>query len=219
MTARQRDWGIMFCWQNLTLGYKMLWLARYALTNTLTAQKPPCSQVWAQLLSLRHVAVRHHPTLPLVLINLYMLTCQSSSGNLKRWAGIKTVEIWGLTLAPPTSCPTTECPKNGVWIWIEMEERQAEELKVHTNRLRKRKSKCSENKPHKLLQPLGNLLKAHKTRFCYNTWSYNGDPFQIPFFCRAFFSPLVSTGHGKLMRDWQHQVLQCRVLKASLQPD
>lgn len=146
---------------------------------------------WAQVLPLRHAAICHHPALPLVLINLYMLTCQSSSGNLKRWVGIKIVEIWGPTLAPPTSCPTTECPKNGVWIWIEMEERRAGELKVHTNRLRKRKSKCSENKPHKLLQPLGNLLKAHKTRFCYNTWSYNGDPFQIFsffFFVGPFFS-------------------------------
>lgn len=38
----------------------------------------------------------------------------------------------------------------------------------------RRKSKRSENKPQKLLQPLGNLLKPHKTRVCKNTWSYNG---------------------------------------------
>lgn len=67
--------------------------------------------------------------------------CQSSGNNLKRWVVIGIVEIWGLTLALPTCYPTTvKCPKEGVWNWIEMEERKAGELKAHTNRLRKRKS-------------------------------------------------------------------------------
>lgn len=36
------------------------------------------------------------------------------------------------------------------------------------------KSKRSKNKAQKLLQPLGNLVKAHKTRVCKNMWNYNG---------------------------------------------
>lgn len=175
-----RDWGIMFCCQNMTLGYKMLWLDKVC-TDTEYTDSSETSMM--HVLSSAFGFVKCCPLSPFRHASpaYYYFSnseCQSSSNNLKRRAGIGMVEIWGLTLALPTCYPTTvKCPKEGVWNWIEMEERQAGELKAHTDRLRKRKSECSENKPQKLLQPLGNLLKAHKSKVCYNTWSYNGDPF------------------------------------------
>lgn len=168
-------------------------------------RKPPCCMFWALLFGF----VKRYPLSPCLSCLLLLFTYRRVNHVAITLRG--ELEIWGLTLAVPTCYPTTvKYPKEGVWNWIEM---GGGELKVHTDRLRKRKSKCSENKPQKLLQPLGNLLKAHKTKVCYNTWSYNGDPFHrfffFFFFCRTFFFLFFSTGRGKLTRDWQPQVLQC----------
>ena len=154
-----------------------------------TQRRPRCT-FWARRSVSWNVALCHHSAMPLLLIiTLYMLNVNQAAITLRGELELGIVEIWGLTLALPTCYPSTvKCPNEGVWNWIEM----AGELKAHTDRLRRRKSKCSENKPQKLLQPLGNLLKAHKTKVCYNTWSYNGDPFHRFFFSLQGFFFFIS---------------------------
>lgn len=137
-----------------------------------------------------------------------MVCCNWNCGNVRADVG-------------STNYPTTECPKDRS-VKLDWDGGKAGcRTRAHCDRLRKRKSKRSENKPQKLLWPLGNLLKAHKTRVCYNTWSYNGDPFQILFFCAGhfFFFLFFSTGRGTLTRDWLLKCYSAWVLKANAQPE
>ena len=155
-------------------------------------KKPPCCTFCARLSGFCETlpSVTVLPCLLLTIITPYTLTRQSRGSNLKRRVGIgirgnSRIDVGSTNmLSNYSKVPhRKECEAGP-----ETEERQAGEPNAHTDRLRRRKSKCSENKPQKLLQPLGNLLKAHKTKVCYNTWSYNGDPFhRFFFFLRGIF--------------------------------
>lgn len=180
----------------------------------LRKKTPPCCTFCARLSGFCETlpSVTVLPCLLLTIITPKILTRQSRGSNLKRWVGIgirrnSRIDVGSTNmLSNYSKVPHRKECEAGPGT----EERQAGELNAHTDRLRRRKSKCSENKPQKLLQPLGNLLKAHKTKVCYNTWSYNGDPFHrfIFFFWGYFFFLFFSTGRGKLTRDWKPRVLQ-----------
>lgn len=137
-----REWGIMFCWQNLTLWYKMLWLPRYALANTLTAQESlRCAFCFlSSILQVQwHVAICQHSAMSLLLIKPNTPACQSSRSNFMRCAGIEIAGISGLTLSPPTSHPASKCPDDGVWNCTERDGSQAGELKAKVIVLSKKK--------------------------------------------------------------------------------
>ena len=196
-------------WHSAT---RSLWLTRYALTNNMTAQRLHMLHVWSLGSWFCEAAFSPHScrASPAYYCTFYMLNVNQADKSLKRRAGVGDRGNLRIDVGSTLACypATVKCPKRrSVKLgWDGWKGRLWKAKGPYRSFKEKERSKCSENKPQKLLQPLGNLLKAHKSKVCYNTWSYNGDPFHrffLFFFFAEHFFLFFKTGRGKLMRDWQ----------------